>query len=191
MFQDNGMQFSGSVVEPVAMPGVPQEQNKSSKKWVLLGLIFALAVAVVIVVVMIVMNTRAKATLLIQVAPASATVEIDGKKYSNGAYEFNPGKQIRAMVYKDGFVTQVYKFDIEADETVAVATFLTKENNDLSYYRDKNNYDDLYSLWEYFCTYTDVGQEWYAAQEMGIQADIDESNLEGEEKLLYDFLLGE
>ena len=179
--------FEAGVMQGV--PVQPQEQKKkSSRKWVVLGSIMAAVIAVVIVL-LVVMTNRGKAMLIVQVTPASAVVEIDGKKYQNGTYEINPVKSARVVVYKEGFATQVFRFDAEVGETVAVATFLTGENDDLSYYRD--NYDDLYLLWEYFCTYTDTGEKWYLAETLKVDPEIDASSLEGEDKLLYDFLVGE
>ncbi|MBR3144184.1 hypothetical protein IKF12_03260 [Candidatus Saccharibacteria bacterium] len=190
MEQGNNMQtviVSGDLQEPV----VVQEHNKGKLIWIVMAFIAIVTVIVVVILVSVLNNKDdGKATLIVKVVPESASVYIEEGEFKNGVYKIEPRESVGAVVWAEGFEPQTFRFDAKPGKEVLVATFLTGENDEMSYYKDSKNYDDLYLLWEYFCTYTDVGQQWYLAQKNEGKLMVDKSSLEGEEKLLYDFLIG-
>ena len=69
----------------------------------------------------------------ILVAPASATVEIDGKKYENGTYKLKTGEH-QVHIEKENFTTKDYTFTIES--TTKLYDFLEQKDGSFSWYLD-------------------------------------------------------
>lgn len=112
-------------------------------------------VALIIITIFLVLSgvglfaflTRKTATLNIKVAPATASIIINGKSYSNYSSEkFTPGTY-SVTISNEGFASKTISLNLEDNTTKDLYLYLKSDENDFAYY--ETNYDDLYFLREY------------------------------------------
>ncbi len=105
--------------------------------WLVVGvLIIAIAIPLII-------NQAKNSMLNIYVAPSSAEVLINGKRYQNGAFSMFPG-EYTVEIKADGFESKTGNVKIEANHSANVFTAL-KANDD---YYEKNDNSDDYAILE-------------------------------------------
>lgn len=91
-------------------------------------------IAVVVVIVVIVVNSMKTATVNIEVAPAEATIELNGTKYTNlKSHDVLPGNY-HVRISMEGMQTKEYDFDLEKDGFVRVRTYLLDNAGTFDYY---------------------------------------------------------
>ena len=88
--------------------------QKTSKGFYIAGMIIIILLLVLVLFLMI--DLRRSATLELLVTPVSAEVIIDGKKYENGTYKFEPG-ELNVIIKKEGFKEQE-KIVTRAENTI-------------------------------------------------------------------------
>lgn len=93
----------------------------------------ALFAFIVVVLFITAINIGPSTEIEVLVAPASATVEIDGKKYENGTYRFKNGEH-QVYIEKDGFVSKDYTFSTE--NTSKLYDYLEQTDGSFSWYLD-------------------------------------------------------
>lgn len=71
----------------------------------------------------------------IKVAPASATILIDDKKYENGTFRIPSGAHT-VKIEKEGFISKEFSFD--TNTTTKVYSYLVGPNDDYSWYLSHN-----------------------------------------------------
>lgn len=76
-------------------------------------------------------NLTPKKQVEILIAPASATIEIDDKKYENGTYSFEV-KDHQIRITKDGFSSKEYSFN--PDNTDKIYDYLEQSDGSFSWY---------------------------------------------------------
>lgn len=106
------------------------------RKKIAVSIIVALGfLAVIGLVILAVINTRLDATLNVLVAPTSAEVVINGKKYENGDHKIESGEAV-AVVSKEGFVTQEVTLKLTKGETTNLHLYLMPEDGTYDWYYD-------------------------------------------------------
>lgn len=95
------------------------------------------------VFVPLIKNSMRPAYLDIEVTPASATVEINGNKYSNGVYELDPGEYSIAIKTGDE-VVQESKLTLEKGKTSTLYLDITADGEtDSKTAEEKASYDAI------------------------------------------------
>ena len=83
-------------------------------------------------------NTN-NAYIYINVAPVDSKITINGKShYKNGTYIVKAGSY-NISISHDGLKTKTFNLNLDSDEKANMITFLVGENNDMSYYLERNN----------------------------------------------------
>ncbi len=118
------------------------EENKKIKRLAITAGIFVFAI-ILVSAIFIVARARFSATLDLVVAPASAEVMIDGKKYENGKYEFEPGEKT-VVITKEGFESQEMTVNLIANETTKLYTYLLPADGSYAWYLEHE--DDMMLL---------------------------------------------
>ena len=91
-----------------------------------------------------IIDSRKTATLSSTIAPSTAIITINGKKYPiNQEIRFEP-TDITATVSADGFQSQNFNLHLEKDQTSTITTYLVPDNNDLSWYEQDFTESRLY-----------------------------------------------
>ena len=106
------------------------EVFKAHYKAILVGAIGAIILIVAIIAIVEALKT---ARVNILVAPADATIRINGWRYSNGSHRVFPGKKHVEISYNN-MTTVSFDIDCESGHTTAINRYLVGENNDFSYY---------------------------------------------------------
>ena len=88
--------------------------------------VLLIAVLAFIIVPLIISHNEAKSMASFNIAPQSAIVEINGKEYRTGAYEFEPGKY-HATIKKDGFESKEIDFEVSDHKTTIVNSYILNE----------------------------------------------------------------
>lgn len=123
-----------------------QVKNFFKNKWVRLVLVIDVLVIVFIIGVAI-WNATKTATLIINVAPVDAKVQVGSDVYSNGTYKVHPGTY-DISVSKDGLDTKTFTVDVGANDAIDFAVFLKAGEKDFNYYTMMNNYESFRKLAE-------------------------------------------
>lgn len=89
--------------------------------------VLLVAVLAFIIVPLIISHNEAKSMASFNIAPQSAIVEVNGKEYRSGAYEFEPGKY-HATIKKDGFDSKEIDFEIKNRQTTVVNDYILNED---------------------------------------------------------------
>ena len=71
-------------------------------------------------------HNETKSMVSFNIAPQSAKIEVDGKEYRTGAYEFEPGKY-HAVISKDGFDSKEIDFEVNDHKTTVVNEYILNE----------------------------------------------------------------
>lgn len=106
-------------------------------------MIFVTVIVILCIVLLIVIPlshiNRPRTMIEINVAPGNASIDIDGKMYSNGIYEITPGTH-KISISADEFEPKEFSIETEADKTTRLATYLSNAEG-LSVY--EKNIGDL------------------------------------------------
>lgn len=96
-------------------------------------LLLAGVVIVILVVVLTVVTVRRlySGSLRIVVAPTTAEIMIDGKKYQNGLYEGMKIGTVQAKIAAEGFESESFDLDLAAGETTKLYLCLKTDNPEL------------------------------------------------------------
>lgn len=86
-------------------------------------------------------NILKSAELSILVAPSTATVEINGKEYTNGQYKFFPKENVEVKISSPGYQEQTRTIDLLANQVVSLRAVLEDEVGGYeSYLHDSDTY---------------------------------------------------
>lgn len=110
--------------------------NKEDKKikFQITAIICACLALFAFAIIYFIIDSRKTATLSTTIAPSTATITINGKKYKpNEELRFAPAN-ITATISADGFKSQDFVLNLEKDQTSYIVTYLIPENDDLSWY---------------------------------------------------------
>lgn len=107
-------------------------ENKKTRRIVYAVVVGVLATLLIVLTVLLI-DARNSATLDIMVAPLSAELTIDGKKYENGKYSMEPG-EVSYELAKEGFVTKSGVINLEEGKTVKLYTYLLPEDGSYEWY---------------------------------------------------------
>ena len=99
--------------------------------FIFIGLGFLIFVTIILVIAAL--NVHHTSDLEILIAPTSATVTIDGKKYENGTFYLDAGEHT-IHIKKEGFVSQDITFDTAT--TSKIYTYLKQTDGGYSWYLD-------------------------------------------------------
>lgn len=111
--------------------------------------VLLIAVLALIFVPMIIKHNNTKSMVSFNIAPQSATIEVNGKEYPTGAHELEPGKY-SAKISKAGFTSKEIQFEVKEHETTVVNDYILGEdgfeyfeysNNDIEVLRRVNDVD--------------------------------------------------
>ena len=98
------------------------------------GVIVVILFCIGIIITVPVAKESGKPTILeISVAPTTAKIEIDGKEYRNGTYNFQPGTY-KATVSQDGFTAKEVNVDVKNHDQSSVVTYLVNQTEGMDYY---------------------------------------------------------
>ena len=106
--------------------------DKKAKR-IIAGSVIAVAAILLVSLIYIILDYKRTAKLDILVAPLSAEILVDGEKYENGVYEFEPG-EVRVMISKEGFIAKEMNVELKANETVKLYTYLMPVDGSLDWY---------------------------------------------------------
>lgn len=95
------------------------------------ALILTSLVFIAFVLVITALSLTPTARIEVLVAPASATVTINGKTYKNGTYDLPKGN-LTVKIEKNGFTTKEYAFNSESSSKLY--DYLTAEDGSLNWY---------------------------------------------------------
>ncbi len=125
---------------PIKKPGFSLKNLTKNTKIILISIASLFAVGLIALVVILILNSRKTATLEISVAPASATIKINGNSMRNGQYHVEPGSY-EAEITADGFEPYSGKIELNAGDTNGffIVLFPTDETSD---YYDAHPEDD-------------------------------------------------
>ena len=101
--------------------------------------VFTVLLALAAVILTLIFKPAAEKPVEILVAPASATITIDGKPYQNGTYNLKAGT-INVHIEKPDFITQDFAFDTTKSDKLY--TYLLQTDGTFSWY-ETHETDDL------------------------------------------------
>ncbi len=105
-------------------------KNLIKKYPILLVSLFTLAL-ITIALLITALNLKDTSEIEIRVAPASATILIDGKQYQNGSYRIPSGTH-QVKIEKSGFNTKEFSFNTASNNKLF--TFLLESNGGYNWY---------------------------------------------------------
>lgn len=85
--------------------------------------VLLVVILTLIIVPLIIKHSNAKSLASFNIAPQGATIEIDGKEYRSGAYEFEPGKY-HAKISKEGFESKEIEFEVKKHDTTVINDYI-------------------------------------------------------------------
>ncbi len=128
-----------------------QDQNLSPlraffrNKWVIVTLIVD-AIVIIALIIIAVINSTKKSVLTFNVVPADAQILVNGREgYTNGSYRLPPNEYEIQISYPN-LVTKTFIIDLAKHDVGTITTFLSGEDNDLSFYKLKDHYGDFLDL---------------------------------------------
>lgn len=107
--------------------------DEKKKRKIIITIISVVMAIILISIVAMVDRARHSATLEIAVAPESATLLLNGKKYENGIYHLLPGVYEVSLTL-DGMEPYSDTIELVKDETFYLYKYLTGPDGDLSWY---------------------------------------------------------
>lgn len=116
------------------------------KKWVRTALIID-AIAIVIVIGGIIWQATKTATLILNVAPVDARIQVGSNDYQNGTYRMHPGTY-NVVVSRDGLDTKSFTINLEPGSAVNFSTFLKVSEDNFDFYTLSGNYESFRKLAE-------------------------------------------
>lgn len=149
-----------SSTPPIITLGVkPMNKFHLNLKPKFIALILALITIIIAIIIFLTTYFR-PATLILQIAPTSATVTIDGKTYTNGSHQLSPKKQAEVTISADGFQPKTLHLDLKSGTVSKIITYLVPNDNDWVSYTKMQNKDSLsllasaygYQPWDFFYT---------------------------------------
>ncbi len=94
--------------------------------------ILAIMIFITTILVVTALNLRDTAEVEIRIAPASATITIDGKQYQNGSYKLPKG-DLSVHIEKDGFIPQDLIVN-NSDGATKIYSYLLQQDGTTSWY---------------------------------------------------------
>ena len=85
--------------------------------------VLLIAVLAFILVPLIIEHNNTKSTASFNIAPQSATIEVNGKDYRSGVYEFEPGKY-HAKISKEGFESKEIDFEVKDHSNTVINDYI-------------------------------------------------------------------
>ncbi len=116
------------------------------KRWVRAILIID-AIAIAIIVGVMVWNATKTATLILNVAPVDAKIQIGSGSYQNGTYKMHPGVY-DVVVSRDGLDTKTFTVDLGSGSAVYFSVFLKSGEDNFDFYTLDDNFESFRKLAE-------------------------------------------
>lgn len=118
------------------------------KRWVKITSIIICVFIVVIASVIIILNVTRNATIVFNIAPVDALIQIDGNgEYHNGANDIYPGSHT-VTISHNGLITKSFIIEAQSGLVTTLSTFLSSEDKSFSFYQQKDNYPSFQKLAE-------------------------------------------
>lgn len=114
----------------------PEETKQNNQRLalrILVPLIIVAVLALLVFGIIKFIDGLKSASLLIYIAPSTATVTIDGQEYGNGVYRFYPGT-VTAEVHQSGFETKTETLELQNGRVTELFAYLVGEGGDFSWY---------------------------------------------------------
>lgn len=128
-------QFMASINNPQPVPSTPAAKASPLKIIMIVSLLLVVILSVVLIIS--ISSSRNKTPEVVHtgasvmLVPLNATAEINGKKYNNGTYFFNPGKY-KAHITADGFGEKDVEFEVTEAKLTTVAVYLRPQGGSYS-----------------------------------------------------------
>ena len=115
-------------------------------KWV--KVILALDILTIIAVIAVfIFNSTKTAVLNFSVAPVDAIITVNGNSnYRNGSFRVHPGTY-EISISHDELDSKSFTFDVQSNDNITVATFLSQDGN-FDFYTLRDNFDSFEKLSE-------------------------------------------
>lgn len=108
--------------------------EKNRFKLILIGTI-AFTALVVYAIISFIISLSRSATLSTTIAPSFATLTIDRKQYkANQEIKLKPTENTTVVISAEGFKSQEISISLTKNETSSITTFLTPNDDDMSWY---------------------------------------------------------
>lgn len=112
--------------------------HKKNRNPIFMAIAFTVLIAIISILLTLVFKSSTREVEVL-VAPASATVTIDGKTYDNGIHNL-PAKEVSVHIEKPGFVSQDFTFNTTTNDKLYA--FLLQKDGTFSWYETHHD-DDI------------------------------------------------